>query len=286
MKLYKRIYLELTGGCNLACPFCHGNIRQNIFVSRENLQRIIPQIAELTDEIRPHVLGEPLLYPEFGLFLDLCRQNNLSVKITTNGTMLDPSSSALMSAPCVKEINFSVQSYSSGTHGDPDSYITALFNYAENTAAAGNGQYINYRFWTTDGGVFSSEQKKLYDLLLGKYGIPADQSMIANRSLRLAERRRISFDETFQWPGLAHPHVSDKGRCNGAVSHIGILSDGSVIPCCLDAEGIITLGNVFEDNLRDIAKCSRLENIRKGFLRGEKVEELCRRCLFSTRFPV
>jgi radical SAM protein with 4Fe4S-binding SPASM domain len=286
MKAFKRIYLELSGRCNLSCPFCYENVRRNESISREHLLKIIPQIAELTDEIRPHVLGEPMLYRDFSLFLDLCSQYNLSVKITTNGTFLDTASAALMSSSCVKEINFSVQSYSSNTHGSLEAYIGALFSYAESKIVIESGQYINYRFWTNDGGLFSAEQKALYSILFEKYGVPSDDSTIIKRSLRLADKRRVSFDETFQWPGISNPYVSDKGRCHGAVSHIAILSDGKVVPCCLDADGIMSFGNVFEEDLSVIVKSDLLKKIKDGFLRGEKVEEMCKRCSFCTRFTI
>jgi radical SAM protein with 4Fe4S-binding SPASM domain len=286
MKKFKRIYLELTGACNLSCPFCEGGIRRDVQISPDRIRELIPKIAEFTDEIRPHVLGEPMMYPHFELFAELCEENGAAVKITTNGTMTDPVSVSRMSSRCVKEVNFSLQSFSPETHGCAASYVDSLFSYAENARELGRGQYINFRFWTMSEGRLPQEQIPVFTRLCERYGLSPDAALsdVRNRSLRLSERRRVSFDETFEWPSLSHTPVSDRGFCHGASSHIAILSDGRVVPCCLDAEGVMTIGNAFEDDLRNIASCGRLESIRAGFARGERTEELCRRCSFCSRF--
>ena len=41
-------------------------------------------------EIIPSTMGEPLLYPHFDLFLDLCHELKLSLNLTTNGTFPAP----------------------------------------------------------------------------------------------------------------------------------------------------------------------------------------------------
>ena len=64
------------------------------------------------------------------------------------------------------------------------------------------------------------------------------------------------------------------------IDHIGILSDGTIIPCCLDSNGIINLGNIYDDNINDILNSKRVKDMINGFKRHYKCEELCRHCSF------
>ena len=105
-----------------------------------------------------------------------------------------------------------------------------------------------------------------------------------NRSIALGDRCFLSFDEVFEWPSLSHPYVSDRGTCRGLRDMIAILSDGSVVPCCLDAYAQECLGNVFEQSFAQILQGERLNEIRDGFLRHRLCSPLCRRCAYRMRF--
>ena len=74
------------------------------------------------------------------------------------------------------------------------------------------------------------------------------------------------------------------GFCYGMLDHVGVLADGTVVPCCLDADGEITLGNIFESDLSEILASPRARAIADGFKHHQKVEPLCRRCGYSKRF--
>jgi len=57
-----------------------------------------------------------------------------------------------------------------------------------------------------------------------------------------------------------------------------------MVPCCLDGEGIINLGNIHECNFSRIISGKKAENIRLGFCNNNLVEELCRKCGYRKRF--
>ena len=71
--------------------------------------------------------------------------------------------------------------------------------------------------------------------------------------------------------------------CKGLDTHIGILADGTVIPCCLDSSGIINLGNIYEENLSDILEKEKTKQIISGFKNNKLVEELCQKCDFRKK---
>ncbi|HNX59129.1 MAG TPA: SPASM domain-containing protein, partial [Spirochaetota bacterium] len=102
--------------------------------------------------------------------------------------------------------------------------------------------------------------------------------------VKLVNRRRVHFDERFEWPTPARPVIHDNGFCLGGISHIGVLSDGTVVPCCLDAGGNIPLGNIFTTPLAEIIRAPRLAAMRDGFSRHILTEDLCKRCSYISRF--
>ena len=63
-----------------------------------------------------------------------------------------------------------------------------------------------------------------------------------------------------------------------------MLCDGTVVPCCLDHEGDIPLGNLFTQSLEEILSSPRAQAIYEGFSGRRVVEELCRKCGYARRF--
>ena len=60
--------------------------------------------------------------------------------------------------------------------------------------------------------------------------------------MKIADRIFINQDYEFQWPALHEEEDDGKGFCHGLRNQAGILANGTVIPCCLDGEGVINLG--------------------------------------------
>ena len=90
--------------------------------------------------------------------------------------------------------------------------------------------------------------------------------------------------DKFDWPDLSAPQTSDRVFCYGLKDQIGVLCDGTVVPCCLDHEGDISLGNLFTQDLEQILNTSRAKAMEDGFRCGYAAEELCRRCGYAGRF--
>jgi len=101
--------------------------------------------------------------------------------------------------------------------------------------------------------------------------------------LQLDNRIRLHQKKLFDWPSLNSPEIPD-GFCHGLSSHFGILSDGKVVPCCLEGYGIINLGNIFETQLSTVLLSDRSRKIRTGFKQGKPAEALCKRCPYRMRF--
>ena len=76
----------------------------------------------------------------------------------------------------------------------------------------------------------------------------------------------------------------DSVFCYGLKDHFGVLCDGRVIPCCLDREGVIELGNIFTDDLNAVLHSDRAVALREGFKNRKATEKLCRKCGYARRF--
>lgn len=103
------------------------------------------------------------------------------------------------------------------------------------------------------------------------------------KSIRLASKVLLHFDEYFEWPSLNNRIYGD-GTCHGLKSHIAVLASGKVVPCCLDCDGIIALGDLHQNSLETILKGERAQAMLNGFKEGRAVEALCQKCSYKDRF--
>ena len=104
------------------------------------------------------------------------------------------------------------------------------------------------------------------------------------KGYRLADRIFLEWDKKFDWPDVEAQEYPGGAFCLGMREQIGILSDGSVVPCCLDSDGAVTLGNIHKDKIEDIMTSTRARAILEGFQKQEAIEELCKRCSYRTKF--
>jgi len=59
--------------------------------------------------------------------------------------------------------------------------------------------------------------------------------------------------------------------------------DGTVVPCCLDNNGDIPLGNILEHTLEEILDNKKTAQIRKNFENRVITCKLCKTCGFLKR---
>ena len=275
-KLYSRVYLEITNICNMSCSFCHGTKRPKARMSLESFSQIAEQLRELTDYVYFHVLGEPLTHPALPCMIRRLSEMGIRSAVTTNGTLLPDRGDGLIESGVYK-VNISLHSFEDGSEESFLSYVDGVINFAEK--ASERGILVVMRLWNEgcDGG----RNEKILDIL--KARLPGEW-IFGKRGARIRHRLHLEYGERFEWPDINACDLGDEAFCYGLGDHFGILSDGSVVPCCLDAEGDITLGNALEKPLSDILSSERAVAIREGFMRRRATERLCRRCGYSRRF--
>ena len=275
--MLKKAYLEITNVCNLACAFCPGTRREKRFMSLEEFKILSAKLRPYTDYLYFHLMGEPLLHPELGEFLAHAGALGFRVILTTNGTLLPERENLLLSAPALHKVNISLQSFEANDRGELTSYLSACAGSAAKAGQA--GKLCVLRLWNQNG--LDSLNGEIEALLARSFPKPWPES---RRSRKLAERVYLEPGERFDWPDLAAADRGEACFCYGLRDQVGVLVDGTVVPCCLDHEGDIPLGNLFEQELEEIMSTEKARSIFNGFSRRQALEPLCRRCGYARRF--
>ena len=289
LKKFKKIYIEITNRCNLACSFCHKTERPESCMSPAAFADIVRQIRPFTDYVCLHVLGEPLLHPDLGRLLAICRGENLQVNLTTNGTLLPRLAPLLLASPALRQINISLHSFADRQADDPAlaKYLAGIFAFIRQATAA-TPLFISLRLWNMTTEKDDTNRRRNDSILAQLESVFHLPSRIApeltpGHGITLAPRVFLSQSRRFTWPHAAEHDSGSRGTCRGLRDHVAILAEGTVVPCCLDAEADINLGNIHDQPLAEILAGPRAAMIRQGFARNRVVEPLCRRCTFPLR---
>lgn len=287
MKKYKKAYIEITNICNLKCNFCPSTSRKLKFMSKKEFLHVILQVKPFTDYLYFHLMGEPLLNTELGSFLEICNDNGLRVNITTNGMLLKRAKATLLNAPALRKVSISIHSYEAN-----DSilklhdYLADVIDFAKE--ASQKGIICELRLWNGDSeGIQASNNlnEDIINMLERAIDIDFNLKDAINMSsnIKLKDKLYLHLAQKFEWPDMERDEVGECTFCYGLRDQFGILVDGTVVPCCLDNEGNISLGNVFDNNLNDILNSDRAKKIYDGFTRRMAVEELCKKCSYAKR---
>ncbi|RJX37691.1 radical SAM protein [Paenibacillus pinisoli] len=290
MKKFKKFYIETTSICNLSCTFCPPTQRAKGFLSVEDFSKTLDQVKPFTDYIYFHVKGEPLLHPKIDKLLDIAHEKGFKVNITTNGTLITKNKAKLLGKPALRQINFSLHSFD-GHPGSEDKagYLADILTFVKE-AKEESDVIISYRLWNLDMDNEVNKQRDKNRELLGMieeaYSLDfrIEERFKPGTGVKIAERIYLNQDPEFKWPDLKEPEDDGKGFCYALRNQAGVLIDGTVIPCCLDGEGVINLGNIHDKPFADIIEGERATNLHDGFSRREAVEELCRKCGYRQRF--
>lgn len=274
--MYSRVYVEITNICNMSCSFCHGHSRAPKRMSREEFLRVLDKLEGHTNYIYYHLMGEPLTHPELPEFLQMAAERGFKSIITTNGTLLGKRGAELLSAPLHK-VSISLHSFEKNDENAHERYLREVAEFAD--AAQKQGVIVVFRFWNKghDGGNNDAALTLLRSLLEGEW---ADNT----RGIRIRDKLFIEWGDRFEWPDKNAPVQGKEVFCYGLRDHFGVLCDGTVVPCCLDSDGVIALGNIFEEDISEILSAQRAQAIVKGFDGRTATEELCRRCGYAQRF--
>lgn len=274
--MYSKVYVEIINFCNKNCSFCPKTNREPQIMSKDSFEEILKKLDGITEYIYYHVVGEPLMHPLLCEFIKQAKANGFKSAVTTNGSLLDKKGDALINSGVYK-VNISVHSFEGGDREKHAGYLNACLDFADKASKAGVLNVL--RLWNKgkDNGLNIST----VDMIKERFG---EFDKVSARGARIRDKLHLEYGERFEWPDMNAEDGGEKVFCYGLKDHFGILCDGTVIPCCLDRNGEISLGNVFESPITDILSSQRATAIKNGFQCRQATEELCRKCGYARRF--
>lgn len=279
----ERIYVEIGNLCNLHCSFCPSTTRPPRQMTPEELRRVSGQVSRHARYVYLHVMGEPLLHPHLEEALRIFHEDGLRICVTTNGTLLARRGSILLGCDGLHKVSISLHAPEANEGGASlDQYLRQCVSFAEEAAA--RGIFTVLRLWNLDspeGKGANAENGRIHEALREAFPLPWTPR---RGGFRLADRIFLEYDGLFTWPSESRAAEQEEGTCHGLRDQVAVLADGTVVPCCLDSEGRIPLGNLLEQELEEILESPRAAAMREGFRQHRLVEPLCRSCTFARRF--
>ncbi len=281
--MLERVYLEIGNICNLSCSFCTGTNRQKRQMNTEEFAHICGKIKGKVKFVYFHVLGEPLLHKNLDEFIKIAGEHGLKVCITTNGTLLKEKGEILLkNSQFVHKVCISLHSLEANQNQSFKDYLNEVLEFSKSSSK--EGIFTVLRLWNKDGEYAKGERQnnlKIEEFLHANF---PQNWQVRPKGYRLDKNLFLEYDEAFVWPTDSKENSSEKGHCYGLKNQVAILVDGSVSPCCLDANGEINLGNIFTSSFEEILSGERATNIKRGFEKGLLIEDLCKKCTFIKRF--
>ncbi|MBE5820311.1 MAG: radical SAM protein [Clostridiales bacterium] len=277
--MFKKIYIEITNICNLKCNFCPETKRTKKFMSIDNFEKIIEKVHKHTNLVCLHVKGEPLLHNNLEELLKVLEKYNLKANITTNGTLLKEKIKIIKDSKAIRQINISLHSITQNENINKE-YLQDVFESVEQLKE----QIISYRLWNLKSIQENDINEKIIDEIENYYNIAhLKEKLITSDFLKISNNLFINQDIEFTWPDINKENIIEKGRCLALKEQIAILVDGTVVPCCLDNNGDIPLGNILEESLEDILQKPKTITIKKNFENSVITCKLCKTCGFLQR---
>lgn len=287
-KRFHKVHIEITNICNLQCSFCPAVIRDNKMMDLDTFRSIVQQVAPLTQLICLHLMGDPLVHPKLNEMIEICDEFNANIFLVTNGVLMRPEKFDLLLHTRFYQINFSLHSFFDNfPNKDPSNYLERIFTFTERALEERPTLYLNYRLWNLNDPLGSqTPNTEMLQHICQRFDFdaPSELDVRKRKSINIKQRLYLHFDTEFIWPSLDLPTLGSRGTCYGLSSHFGILVDGTVVPCCLDKEAAIVLGNVTDTPILDILGSHRAQTMIKGFKQRQLVEDLCQRCQYIERF--
>lgn len=271
--MISRCYLEITNICNLNCLFCPKTDREKAYLTIEEFNTLTDKLRGEINFLYFHLMGEPLLHPRLTEFIAIAREKGFVPIITTNGTLLSKAHN--LTETGLHKIQISLHSQEGNAKENLEEYIRDVMEFS--LRAAKNGIIVVLRLWNEGG--YNSKNETIINHIAEHVQRPWTSRY---DGWKICENLYLEMDSVFEWPDTERDELSqNESFCYALRNQIGVLVDGTVVPCCLDHAGAIKLGNLHTQTLGEILSSPRAKAIYDGFTRHEAVEPLCKRCGYA-----
>lgn len=273
----KKAFFEITNACNLSCSFCHKTKREVRYIKPEEFEIGIKRLRPFADYLYFHLMGEPLLHPHLGVFLEKADSEGFRVILTTNGTLLKKRESELLNAKALHKVSISLHAFEANEMGIYLSdYLSQCFDFCKK--ASEQGIICVLRLWNKDGA-----DSLNHEILKEMYAFFPEEWKEIYSGYKIQDKVFLEWGEKFDWPDVDGEYLGEDHTCYGLRDQVGVLCDGTVVPCCLDADGAVDLGNIFEEDISTILSKDRAVKLKESLEKRRVSEELCRRCGYARK---
>lgn len=270
-----RAYLEITNICNLDCIFCPKTRRKKASLCIDDFERLTDKLMGEVQFLYFHLMGEPMLNQQLPRFIERAREKGFLPVLTTNGTLLNSPIGDEVIAAHPHKIQISLHSQEGNGKEHPEAYIAQVMTFAKKAASA--GIIVVLRLWNQGG--YDSENAEILRLM--EQHVPAPWTERYD-GFRLSDHLYLEYDKMFEWPDEEHATYDEtEVFCYALRNQVGILVDGTVVPCCLDHDGSVALGNLHTQTLAEILSSPRATALYEGFSHHTATEPLCQRCGYA-----
>lgn len=278
------LYVSITRACNARCLMCPRNTQVNAsdsHMGQETFRKVV-EIFERREwqNMMIHSMGEPLLHPRFGFYVETLKSRGISVSVSTNGFLLDRWMDTLLS---VDRLRYSIEGWDSQSFRkfrgmDFDRVYSNVKAFYERTK--GKRSYpirINtclYKSMTID-------DVRRFAEVWGPWVDEVNLSIAFNPFYNHGNKANLVADDESYWPewlrGEFFPlYEKQKPYCEYPFTTPVIQPDGSVSVCCNDYQGLLIMGNIHEEELNTIFHNVQYRALRKEFCWGNI--NRCRNC--------
>ncbi|MGL2444731.1 radical SAM/SPASM domain-containing protein [Helicobacter pylori] len=278
-KPFKKIYIELSDICGLQCSFCPNPKNIRGVMPLELFEKVCKEVAPLTPIITLHVLGDPCKLKNLNHYLSTARRFSLKVDLVTSGAYLHDFETLLQDA--IYQISISLDAgLDHHNKLNQHRYIQKILEFCRYKCEKNSEVFLNLRIQDST----LEKHQNLIKPFLESFECVSLETLISQGRARLFKKSFLNIQKTFKWPNLNAPNpLNQKSKipyCYGLIKQVAILSNGVVVPCCMDTQANINLGDLNHMPLKDILNSQKAIAIKTHFLKGEALELLCQNCSY------
>ncbi|AFI05316.1 radical SAM domain-containing protein [Helicobacter cetorum MIT 99-5656] len=242
-------------------------------------EKVCKEVAPLTHIITLHVLGDPCKLKDLNLYLNTAQRFNLKVDLVTSGVYLHDFS--LLLQDVLWQVSLSLDAgLNTNNKLDKNRYIKQILDFCHYKFEKNSEVFLNLRIQDST----LKEHQNFIKPFLEAFEPTSLETLKTQSRVRLFKKSFLNIQKTFKWPSLNTKNPVYKQPkipyCYGLLKQIAILSNGVVVPCCMDTQASINLGNLNDMSLKDVLNSQKAVAIKTHFLRGEALELLCKNCTY------
>lgn len=276
---FQKIYIELSDICGLNCEFCPAKKARRGVMGLENFEKIAKKIHNKARIFTFHILGDPLCLPDIKAYVEVAQKYNMSLELTSSAFYLDENIQKLLyEAKNIRQINFSLASFFSQNKKSFDEYTRPLLEFL---SLDFKHKFVNLRLWNLDKNAeFLKTNERFYSLFEDFFKIK-----INTKEPRIRLKDYVILEQKYRFDWSFKNTVQESGYCHALSKQIGVLSNALLVPCCMDYDGVLSLGNLLDSDLDELLKGKKAMDMKEGFKKGILTQELCKKCSFAKPKP-